>query len=438
MVDFILLLSDDPLNISSPEKSSPSLGLLYLASALECSGFSVLVEDLRVCEDKAEFLEGIIKEHSPAAIGISSLTFPYSNARESCGIIKDLDKDIVVIAGSIHATFLPEEVLRDGFDVVVRGEGEETIAELADAIINKKPLRNIRGISYREGNAVVNNPDRPALDDIDRMPFPAWHLVRLEDYLPEHRYIMVTSRGCPFRCNYCSCGAFSRHRWRARSPDNVMEEIRILVNRYGAKKIKFLDDTFTLEKKRAIDICRLILKDGLKIEWSCYSRVDTIDPELLKWMKKAGCVSIQYGVESGNQGIIDSIGKGIILDQAEKAVASAKEAGIREIICSFIIGHPEDTEDTIVDTVEFANKLKGMGATAVPVSMLIPFPGSDIWINMKEYGISILADEWNEFGFERCIINTRNLSRDRIESIYYNFVLPFLNPERIIGRSESR
>ncbi len=438
MADFILFLSDDPLGFSSPEKSTPSIGILYLASSLESMGFSVLVKDLRTCgEEKRIFIKNMISEHSPKAIGISSLTFPYNNAKETCRIIKEISRDIIVIAGGIHATFLPEQVLSDGFDVVVRGEGEETITELAEAIKNGKAFLGIEGISFKDNGKIIHNPDRPLMNNIDKIHFPAWHLVNFENYLPDQRYIIVTSRGCPFRCIYCSCGTFSKHKWRARSPENVLEEIKLLVNRYGAKKLKFLDDTFTLDKDRAMKICRLILKENLGIEWACFSRVDTIDFELLKLMKVAGCVSIQFGVESGNQKVLDSIYKEISLEQVEKAVKLAKKNGIKDIICSFIIGHPEDTEDTIVDTVEFANRLKKLGATTIPVSMLIPFPGSDVWTNRKRYGIKIFAREWRDFDFERCIIETKNLSRDRIEALYYDFVLPFINSEKIISASQN-
>ena len=434
MADFLLLLSDDRLNISSPEKSVPSLGLMYLASALEDNGFSVAIRDLRLeleARDKEDVLLELIKEFSPKAVGVSILTFSAAQAYETARIIRKHFPKILLIAGGIHPTFVPNGCL-GFFDIVVRGYGEKPIVNIGEYLEGRKKLGDIPGISYNEGGKCVHNESGEMTPPCG---IPAWHLASVEKYSSNNRFAIITGRGCPFLCNYCTCSAISNKRYFPREMGSVLEEIRLLIGEYGAKQITFLDDTFTLDRKRAIEVCRAIGENGLHFGWSCYCRVDTVDAELLEAMKNAGCKAIHFGVESGNRKILFETRKGITLEQAEAAVATSKAAGISEIICSFIIGHAKDTEETIVDTVAFACRLKELGATVITVSMLIPYPGSEVWDKRKELGIKVHARDWN-FTHEQCAISTKNLSRENIEFLYYNFVLPYLNPKEVIAAAK--
>lgn len=246
-------------------------------------------------------------------------------------------------------------------DFAIQGEGEETIVELVNALKSKKPLKNIKGLIFRKGGQIIVNPPRPLIKNLDDIPFPAWHLLPINKYKSlfsrtKKFATMVTSRGCPFNCIFCSDKSRLGRMFRYRSPDNIIKEIKFLINNHGIKEILFYDDTFTVNRNRIIELCKKILAENIKVSWECRTRVDLVDKELIELMKKSGCYRIRYGIEAGNQRILNVLKKGITLEQAEKAIRITKEAGI-ETVTYFMMGSPCETIETINNSINFSIKL---------------------------------------------------------------------------------
>ena len=295
--------------------SSPPLGLAYLASMLR-QDHEVKVVDSNILDYTMEDVEGELRSFYPDVVGVTSVTPSIYQAYKVAEIAKKVREDCTVVLGGPHATFLPRQTLKECryVDVIVRGEGEETTKELVETIENGEDLNNVKGITFRRGDEIVDAERRPFIKDIDAIPFPS------RDLLPMHLYnvngvkytTMLTSRGCPFRCSFCSSSRLFGGYWRGRSPENVLEEIRNIYGGYGIRNVEFMDDTFTLDQKRAERICDGIVEEGWDISWGASSRVDTLSKRLVEKMKKAGCWILFLGIESGCQKILDAARAGLL------------------------------------------------------------------------------------------------------------------------------
>jgi radical SAM superfamily enzyme YgiQ (UPF0313 family) len=293
---------------------------------------------------------------------------------------------------------MPEETLRSvrEIDIIVRGEGEEAILEL----INDKPLHDILGISFRDGGCIVNTPPRELIKDLDHLPFLAYNLLPRARYRPHPPHgrvfpfiTLTTSRGCPYKCNFCSKPIFGST-YRAQSASRVIAEIQYYIHQLGVKEIAFYDDVFTLDKKRVHDICDGLLKQLHKIHWTCESRVNLVDQELLTHMKESGCYSIAYGIESGSQKMLDSIHKGIKREQIVDAIRMTRAAGI-ETVGYFMIGSPGENCETVRETIDFAKQLK---LDFAQFAIAIPLPGSELYRIYKDGGGADVP--WESFVYE--------------------------------------
>jgi len=398
-------------------RTSPPLGLAYLAAVAEQRGDVVHVHDGDV-EDAS--LEAIIRQFAPDAVGITANTTQIMAAWRDAELVKSIC-DAAVVLGGPHPTTLPEEsVAKPGVDVVVRSEGEVTWLELLTALdrlsaqdpASRSPitsiLQPIAGITYRdEHGAPVSTPDRPPIpaEELDKMPYPAWHLFSLDlytnlqptvDHVEGRSLPILTSRGCPYRCSYCS--QIGPRRWRARSAESVVAEWRWLVQEQGAAEIGVLDDSFNIERQRVLDICaRLVEEDLSQVPWIMINgiRANIADEEVLGAMKGAGCIRAAFGVESGNQEILNSVvDKHLTLDQVRAAFKAARAVGM-ETIGFFIVGLPGETEATMDDTIRFACELDPVVAN---FSIATPFPGTDMYETVKAGG-KILAETWDDFVF---------------------------------------
>jgi radical SAM superfamily enzyme YgiQ (UPF0313 family) len=318
---------------------------------------------------------------APHLVGITAMTSAYHRALDSAALLKaQLGRPIVI--GGPHATVYPERILREApaIDYVVRGEGEETTLELVRALEGRNgDLGAIRGLSYRVRGAVVSNPDRELIEDLDALPFPARHLFELEHYglrTPEGRPMVtiLSSRGCPYNCAYCFKGVVGRT-YRQRSPENITEELRQVVGRYGIRDFYFIDDLFTLDVQRLDALVEQFITEELDIRWQCLARVDRVSAEILRKMYSAGCRRIHYGIESGNEGILKRIGKGFALQQVTQAVQWTRDAGI-QTKGYFMLGLPCDTEQTMRQTVDLAVSLD---LDEAMFSLTTPFPGTRLW-----------------------------------------------------------
>jgi len=396
----------------------PPIGLLYVAAVLEDEGHQVEIVDGEADDLTPDGILQRIEATKPDIVGAGATTvdFEYANlilkqAKERFGVITML--------GGAHGTILTNEVLDENLhiDYVVRGEGEITIRELLREMEGNRNFSQIEGISYREEGRVVNNKERSLISDLDKNPWPARHLLDNSKYLfPVPRkgmQIMTdiqTSRGCPYGCIYCY-RMFGR-KIRFRDPGLVVDEIEDSVVRWGVKFISFVDDTFTVNRERVIEICDRIIKRRLKISWACLARVDTLEEEMLRKMKEAGCAQISTGVESGNQEVLDRVGKGTILEQYVEAYQLLKKIGF-ETRGSFILGLPYENVETMRNTIDFAKKLQLDRAF---FNICTPYPGTPLFeMAEKGEGLSLLTQSWKDFKrWGDAVIELEDVSRDEL------------------------
>lgn len=323
----------------------PPLNLMYLGAALERASFSVEIIDDDLRRMGAEGVALLVEKLNPLIVGITATTATIKTSLEYIKAIKRVLPDVLTVIGGPHPTFLPLETLSDcrELDVVVMGEGEETIVELAEGYErgDRGVLEGVKGISYRTDERLKTTPPRPLIENLDDIPFPARHLVPFRDYETSSQEAggMITSRGCVYPCRYCSSSLIMGKKFRFRSPENVVDEVEELTEIYGLHEIAFLDDTFMLHRPRAREIAEEIRRRGLDVSFVTSSRVDMVQEPLLRTLREAGMSTVYYGVESGCQRILDMMKKGITVKQSEDAVKAAKRAGL-DVITSFILGYP--------------------------------------------------------------------------------------------------
>ncbi len=360
----------------------PPLGLAYLAAVLEQEGHDVRAFDFGL-DPEAPLEEDAqrVSAFDPHLVGITAMTIVYHSVLDTAALLKaHLGRPIVI--GGPHATLFPERILEDTpvIDYVVRGEGEETILELVRALEGRNgELSSVRGLTYRFRGQPVSNPDRDLIQDLNGLPFPARHLFELERYglrTPEGRpmFTVLSSRGCPYNCAYCFKGIVGRT-YRQRSPDNIIAELRQVIDRYGVRDFYFVDDLFTLDARRLAALTEQLIDSKLDVRWQCLARVDRVNEEILHQMYAAGCRRIHYGIESGNEQILKRIGKGFTLEQVRRAVRWTGEAGI-QTKGYFMMGLPGDTEETMKQTVDLAVSLD---LDEAMFSVTTPFPGTRLW-----------------------------------------------------------
>jgi radical SAM superfamily enzyme YgiQ (UPF0313 family) len=378
------------------ESLTMPLGLLYLAARLEQAGCQVRLEDLQLCRSPLTRLEEALRRQKPALTGITSFSLNLSMASKILRKVKRLSPDTVTVWGGPHVSFDDREVLHQHpwVDVVVRGEGEETLAEVVERLRQGKGIEGVLGITWRgkDGNPQTN-PPRPFREDLDQLPRPAWHLLKLSQYRAfGDGASLMTSRGCPHRCVFCVGRKMIGARGRFRKPEAVVDEMEALA-RLGFRRVRIEDDLFTFRRERALAICKEMDGRGLTVRWRAYSRVDTIDAELLRWMKRTGCERLLYGAESGSPEVLKKIRKGITPEQTRRAVEMTREAGIG-VLASFVLGLPGETPRTLQQTLEFAESLR------VPYSLnlLTPYVGTEVRKKAEEWGIQVLSSDWRRYG----------------------------------------
>ncbi|HEX7468360.1 MAG TPA: radical SAM protein [Methanobacterium sp.] len=379
---------------------TPPTNLMYLASSLEKESYSVKIVDDDLLQKGYENVSELARKLNPQVVAVTATTSTIKSALKYLELVKDTLPNSLTVIGGPHATFMPFETLKGSkaLDVVVMGEGEETLVDIADQSSPESipDLEDVRGIIFRDphtGN-LKSTPARPLIKDLDLLPFPARHLVPFDSYgaSQEQTGGIITSRGCVYSCNYCSSSLIMGKKFRSRSPNNVVDEIEELIDNYQIRDIGFMDDTFMLNKRRANDIANEIRARGMDLSFVASSRVDRVDQNLLQNLKSSGMNTIYYGVESGSQRILDLMKKGITLKQAEDAVKSAKNADL-EVLTSFIIGYPGETQEDMNKTIKFSTKLD---PDYCQYSILTPFPGTAIYNDLKEKNL-IDNEEWQEY-----------------------------------------
>jgi radical SAM superfamily enzyme YgiQ (UPF0313 family) len=388
-------LSEDVRRKYRVENLMPSLGLGYIAAVLERNGFEVKILDANVEAISPAKLASYLRQKGWRAqhIGITATSHSIPTALAMAGACKEAMPDSKVTLGGVHPTILPEETLsREAVDFVVRGEGEFPYLDL----VRGRRIQDIEGLSYKREGQQFHNLILGRVADLDQLPSPAFHLMPIHKYRPAigtYRRLpvmgVVGSRGCPFNCTYCASPAFWGKTVRFRSARNIFEEIAFLVKEYQIREIQLLDDTFTVARGRIIELCELLLKADFRISWSCNSRVDSADDDLLKVMKAAGCHSISYGIESADKEMIERIKKRISLEQARRAIALTKKNAIT-CRASFMFGNPGETWETMEKTVRFA--LETMPDFVV-FNIIRPYPGTEVYQWALERG-GLMREKW--------------------------------------------
>ena len=417
--------------------TGPPLGLAYLASIIR-EEHNVRIVDSLAENFSYEDVEKVIKRYDPDVIGITSTTSMIPDAYAIAEVAKRYNENVKIVMGGPHVTFLPERTFKECpyIDFIVRGEGELTFKELIDALEKDKDPSNILGLSVNLGNKVKNNPPRPLIKDIDTIPMPSYDLLPMEKYRVDGvRFgTVITSRGCPFNCAFCSSSLQFGKRWRGHSDSRVIEELKYLHEKYGIREIEFLDDTFTLNRKRAVRIAKRIREEGLDISWSGSSRVDTFTDELARAMKKGGCHTIFFGIESGSQKTLDFIGKGITPEQSISAVNKAKKHKIRAL-GAFIIGFPEETREDIEKTIKFSKKV---GVDFAQFTIATPYPGTRLW----KYALArklILTFNWRKYTTLDPVMKLKNFTTQQITKLFHRAYISFyLRPLYLIKDLISR
>jgi magnesium-protoporphyrin IX monomethyl ester (oxidative) cyclase len=409
----------------------PPLGLMYLASYLEKNGHKVKIADMSAEKMSDSNLIEVSKKFQPDVVGFT-VTTPLSNrSHQLAALIKNALKNVFIVFGGPHPTALPEEELKDkNVDFVIRSEGEISFCSLVD---NKcENVDNILGLSYKKNGKVVNNPNQPYINNLDELPFPAYHLIDIKKYffVDARKYPLaplITSRGCPFGCTYCNKN-ISGKLFRARSAKNVVDEIEFLISNYDVKEIHILDDAMTTISSRMIDLCDEIKRRGINVLFDAANgiRADCVTPELLKRMKDVGFYKVAFGIESGDETIRNNIKKNLKTEKIKRAVVWSKKIGL-EVWGFFIIGLPGETKKTVEKTVKLAIDLD---LDVAKFYVMTPMPGTELFEIWKKEGY-IKTFDWSEYSFyKKPVYELPNLTADEILELHkYCFKKFYLRPK---------
>lgn len=384
----------------------PSIGIAYIASILRENGHDVKVLDAYVTESSLNDIINIIKNFTPDIVGISVLTpsadVVFSISKE----IRENFPDITIVMGNMHASLFADDILSNNYaDFIVHREGELTFLELIQALVNKEDIERVKGISFYKNGKIFHNEQRPHIENLDSLPFPAWDLFPLDKYSTDPRtevkkgvteMQILATRGCPNQCTFCSSRTERSlgSKYRMRSPKNIVDEMEFLYKNFKAEVFSFMDLAFPLVKSHAMAVCQEIIHRGLhkKILWCTECRVKPLDEEILNIMRRSGCVRVNFGIESGNDEILKILKKNFTTEDVRKAVKMAKKAGI-EVDGMFMIGLPTETEEKIKQTIDFAIELNVRFAI---FNIFVPYPGCELWdILNKENKIHF--NSWGDF-----------------------------------------
>ncbi len=395
--------------------------LSYTAAVAEEAGFDVSFIDAVMDELGIEEFGRRVAELAPRLALVETSTPSIDWDLQTAASVKQWSPETFVTLLGSHVTYFDRETVAENpaVDAVIRGEFEYTAADLARALQAGGDLSGVLGLTYHDADGDPRrNPDRPLFEPLDDIPFPARHIVRGDGYRAGiysggNPTAMVSSRGCPYHCTFCLWpDVLYGHKFRARSAQNVVDEIEEAARTYGHDEVYFDDDTFTIDRQRVLDITHLIRERGLEqeVEWIAQCRVDTVDREMLEAMKAANCGYILYGVESGSPQMLKKMRKGITLDKVRQAFQLTHEVGIKTQ-AFFLFGIPGETQDTIQETIEFAKELN---ASSTQFAVAIPHPGTALYEECKANGW-LTSEHWADYTSEASLIETPWLTAEQVE-----------------------
>lgn len=411
------------------QRMLPPLGILSIASYLESKGYEVHVVDLHAEQLRPDQFREILRSLKPRFVGVTVLSSHLVPAHHIAAICKEEVPDCKVFCGGVHAESCPEEMLRNpAFDAVGRGDGEEVMLELVEG----RPYADIAGLSYRDpAGGVTHNPPRPVEMDLDRYPFPAYHLVNMDRYFPPvgtYRDLpainLLMTRGCPGKCTFCNS---ARTTLRGRSPARMVELITMLRNEYGIRQFSFYDDTFTATPRAVREFCQRMIDAKLDVSFVCYARGDMFSESMASLLARAGCHQVLLGIESGSPSLMAKIGKPIDLEKYRAVVRIAHAHGI-EVRAGFIIGHHEETLETLQETLDLAIDLD---VDFFQPSIMTPYPGTELYVQARAEGL-LLHENYELYGQGDVVLKMKHLQpRDVLDFYRRSFAGFYLRPRAV-------
>ena len=424
-----VVLVNPPYPEDVPQAVFIPLGITYLTAVLEQNGYEVDVVDCQVSRPSQRELEDKFKSINPDIVGVTAATVTYFPALQILKAAKAALPNCVSMIGGPHVTVLDKRTFSESSDVdiVVRGEGEQTMLELARLVSdgNMKSLSEVTGITFKKNGQVFRTPNRSFLEDIDVLPYPAHKHFDMSRYRINGKLYMpiITSRGCPFNCTFCLASKMCGKGFRARDPSKVVDELEWLRDTFGAGAFAFYDDTFTFDLDRAIAICDEMKARKFDLPWDCRTRVDRVSKELLAKLRSTNCQLIHFGVESGSQQMLNTMRKGTTVEQNATAIKLAKESDILVAI-SLVIGYPGETPEMLQQTIDFIHETK---PDYVYMCEAVPYPGTQLYDYIKELGLE-LSENWNQYHEQTQVFKNTLLPPEKLEetkkALYDSFFTP--------------
>jgi len=425
-----VLLINPPFNrLKGLKKMFYPIGLGYIGAVLKDNGFEVKIYQVennrgalakvslknkyqQMFQKYHNYLQALKTDHhyvwneireifrveKPKVVGISCMTVHLKTGLKMADIIKEMDKECKVVFGGPHPTIIPDDIMQsENVDFAIRGEGEYTMLALCQAIADGAgDLKKIDGLSFKIKNRIIHNSPRKLIKDIDTLPFPLrTNLIFSHLFSPQDLGVMITSRGCPFGCTFCSSRSIWGKKVRYNAVKKIIDEIKLLVSECRTREFFFWDDSFSFNRERIIEICNTLIKEKIEISWGCTTRLDLLDDELLSWMRQAGCSQIDVGIESGSERILKKIRKGIILKQIKQGIKLITDHNIF-VTTFFMIGFPDETEEDIRRTFDL---IKNVNAT-VTISLFTPYPGTELFQNLLDIGMVSIKQDWSQISHQ--------------------------------------
>jgi radical SAM superfamily enzyme YgiQ (UPF0313 family) len=380
----------------------PPIGLAMLAARLRQHGREVAVYDSFIGRGGPEGAANEVRRLQPDVVGLPVVTPCATEVFQQAAAVRAASPSSVIVMGNIHADLFAEDILRQGIaDIVVHGEAEDTIVDVDRAVVDKTDLEQVRGISFRRGDEIIRTAPRPQIQDLDKLPFPAWDLFPMQHYglfkfaqVDTPATLVCGSRGCPYRCTFCSLHVMGPVR-RKRSIPNLVDEIEWLYERFGMKQVAFVDPIFPISRKEGIHFADELIRRGLhrKVKWITETRVDLVDEEMLQRCYQSGLRRLMFGIEVGDDAILEGLKKRFIVDESRQAIAMCRKTGV-QTVGFFMVGVPGDTPASIERTIDLARELEPDFAK---FTVFVPYPGTTDYNNLKAAGKLHGAEEWSRY-----------------------------------------
>ena len=414
---------------------SPSLGLLHLAAQVREHGYVPSIIESDILDLDAEAVADRVIAERPAYVGITLFTVGVFQSVKIARRIKAHLPHCKIIVGGPHISSMGVETIErfSEFDLAVNGEGERIIIELLKAFENNTPLAEVGGVIYREEGRILQTVKPETPNVLDDLPFPAWDLLpkfphayklAVYDYPRGPVATIAASRGCPFSCKFCDTSTFGA-RVRFYTPAKIIEMMKHLNGKYGVRHVLFVDDLFLASRLRATAFCERLIASGLKMTWSCAARVDTVRPDLLALMKKAGCWQISFGLETGADELLPKMDKHAAVTKSEQAVKWTHAAGIR-VKGLFMLGYPGEDQETISLTKSFVRRIP---MTIMNLTKFTPYPGSPVYREI--YGTNIKDEHWERMNGMNFVWAPPGISTDELDRHYQDILRGFYGDKRV-------